>query len=124
MDKIIIGKVQVIAHEKGDLLKLATATSLGHPIAEAYVSHVNFGDFKGWKMHERQISNLYVLSGAVRFHFETGQKPTTYILEASNPSFIRIPTSVWFGFEGLDANGSQILNLSSIEHDPSESKSR
>ena len=33
---------------------------------------------------------------------------------------LTIPPMIWIGFEGLAPNGSMLLNIADIEHDPNE----
>jgi dTDP-4-dehydrorhamnose 3,5-epimerase len=92
---------------------------------EAYFSWVNPETVKAWKLHSRMTMNLLVPFGKVRFVFiELVRGSVVNFIEIeigeANYSRITVPPGVWFGFQGRDEKPSLVLNLSNIEHDPSE----
>ena len=92
---------------------------------EAYFSWIGGGKVKAWKRHNRMILNLVVPVGNVRFVFcnEGSTASTEYQVEtigADRAMRITVPPGIWFGFQGLQAEQSLILNIANIEHDPNE----
>lgn len=108
----------------GDVLHAMKQSDSGFSgFGEAYFSWVNPGVAKAWKRHLRMTMNLLVPVGSVRFVFWDGL-PGSYREEVvgleSRYVRLTIPPGLWFGFQGLSAAPSLVLNLASIEHDPLE----
>lgn len=94
---------------------------------EAYFSSVGYAQVKAWKRHRRMVCNLVVPVGGVRLKLlDERSESLTFghwlelCLGAENYQRLTIPPGLWFGFEGLDQGLNLVLNLASIEHDPSE----
>ncbi len=94
---------------------------------EAYFTSVEQGVVKGWKRHNRMVLNLIVPCGCIqvsvfretaglREHFILGPDPKSY-------GRLTIPPGVWVAFGGIGSGMNLMLNIASIEHDPSESDS-
>lgn len=88
---------------------------------EAYFSIVEHGVVKAWKKHNRQVSNLIVPVGRVRFVI-MDEFNQSKVIDLSQDNYCRltIPPGLWFGFMGVDQGVNLVLNVSSIEHDPEE----
>jgi len=89
---------------------------------EAYFSMVQAGAVKAWKLHQRMTLNLVVPVGEVRFVFlaEDGKAQRKETIGATNYARLTVPPGIWFGFQGLAAPFSLILNVADIPHDPGE----
>jgi dTDP-4-dehydrorhamnose 3,5-epimerase len=124
-----------IPGEKGAVwhgLKKSDAGFAG--FGEAYFSVVGCGAVKGWKKHTRMTMNLIVVAGAIRFVLgddrdpSAGSVPTTsFLLTAhSDEGYARltVPPGYWMAFQGIGPGDNMLLNVASIEHDPTEAESR
>lgn len=88
---------------------------------EAYFSWVACDAVKAWKRHTRMTLNLVVPVGRVRFVFTDGAGAFT-VEEAGEDRYVRLTVApnVWFGFQGLRAPQSLVLNVADLPHDPME----
>jgi dTDP-4-dehydrorhamnose 3,5-epimerase len=93
---------------------------------EAYFSWVAAGAVKAWKCHTRMTMNLVVPVGHVRFVFCLDDSSAFRVEEIGEARYARItvPPGIWFGFQGLAAPQSLVLNVASIPHDPNEVERR
>ena len=125
LDQIRVTELRRIAVEGGDVLHAIKATEADFQgFGEAYFSMVNAGAIKAWKMHRRMTLNLVVPIGEVLFVFisadRSAQREIT--IGASNYARLTVPPGIWFGFQGLAAPWSMVLNVADIPHDPDESE--
>jgi dTDP-4-dehydrorhamnose 3,5-epimerase len=110
----------------GDVMHAMKQSDAGYfGFGEAYFSWVAAGAVKGWKRHIRMAMNLVVPLGKVRFVFRSvrpAEGDEFRIEEIGVDRYVRItvPPGIWFGFQGLDAPQSLVLNIASISHDPDE----
>ena len=110
----------------GDVLhamKQSDAGCVG--FGEAYFSWVSVDSVKAWKRHLRMTMNVVVPVGQVRFVFRlvnTDESEEFRVEEIGMERYARItvPPGIWFGFQGLAAPQSLVLNIASITHDPNE----
>jgi len=112
-----------IPNPKGDVLHALKRSDAGFTdFGEAYFTHVNPGDIKGWKKHTRMQLNLIVPVGAVRFyvHDEAQRRTDIHELGPGNYGRLTVPPGLWVAFEGLGQPVNMLLNVASIEHDPQE----
>ena len=81
---------------------------------------------KAWKRHARMTMNLIVPLGRVRFVFHLDGGDAFRVEEIGMDRYARItvPAGIWFGFQGLAAPQSLVLNIASIPHDPNEVERR
>jgi len=88
---------------------------------ECYFSYIDKYFIKGWKKHNKMISNLIVPCGNVRFVFfdEKLNFVDDIILGESNYSRLTVYPNLWMAFKGLDKKNI-VLNVSNLEHDSSE----
>jgi dTDP-4-dehydrorhamnose 3,5-epimerase len=126
---VIVAPLRRILHEKGDVYHAMkkseeSFTSFG----EAYFSSVHFNDIKGWKKHTRMVLNLVVPVGSVRFVlFDDRNESITngqfFDLTVSADNYVRltVPAGIWVAFQGVGKDLNLLLNIASIEHDPTES---
>jgi dTDP-4-dehydrorhamnose 3,5-epimerase len=107
----------------GDVLHAMKQGDVGYAgFGEAYFSWVFADVVKGWKRHTRMTMNLAVPVGQVRFVFRLDGSDEFRVEEIGIGRYMRItvPPGVWFGFQGLAAPQSLVLNIASIPHDPDE----
>ncbi len=125
-EKLIVTPLSRITVADGDVLHaLKSKDSTFSGFGEAYFSWIKPGKIKAWKMHSKMTMNLIVPVGNVRFVFtqnDANLKPKFEVIEIGekNYSRITIPPNIWFGFQNQTLSSSLVLNLSNIEHDPSE----
>jgi dTDP-4-dehydrorhamnose 3,5-epimerase len=123
LDEIRLTPLKRIAVAGGDVLHALKATDAGfRNFGEAYFSMVQPGAIKAWKMHRRMTLNLVVPIGTVRFAFaaEGGAPSREETIGDSNYARLTVPPGIWFGFQGIAAPFSLILNVADIAHDPDE----
>ena len=132
MDKIIEGVIltplKQIVNPKGDLYHALKKSDNGYKsFGEAYFSTVIKDEIKGWKKHTLMVLNLIVPIGAVEFIIyddridsSTKNQFFSLILSQENYQRLTVPAGVWMAFKGIGEDLNMLLNIASIEHDPSE----
>ena len=132
MDKIIEGVIltplKQIVNPKGDLYHALKKSDNGYKsFGEAYFSTVTKDEIKGWKKHTVMVLNLIVPIGAVEFIIyddridsSTKNQFFSLILSQENYQRLTVPAGVWMAFKGIGEDLNMLLNIASIEHDPSE----
>jgi dTDP-4-dehydrorhamnose 3,5-epimerase len=122
MDGIILTPLKQITHPKGDVFHAMKASDKGFfGFGEAYFSSINKGEVKGWKKHAKMTLNLVVITGEVEFVIYDGNNFSNYKLSKDNYQRLTVSPNLWLAFRGLCIENI-LLNLASIEHDPSESE--
>jgi dTDP-4-dehydrorhamnose 3,5-epimerase len=88
---------------------------------EAYFSQIEKDAVKAWKRHLRMTLNLVVPVGAVQFVFidDEGRKREE-VVGLHRYVRLTVPPGLWFGFRGLAAPYSLLMNIADIAHDPDE----
>ena len=110
----------------GNVLHAMKETDPGFSgFGEAYFSWVAQGKVKAWKRHSRMTLNIIVPVGQVRFVFCSSDPESSHEYRVENIGVdaykrITVPPGIWFGFQGLGAPQSLVLNIASIPHDPNE----
>lgn len=93
---------------------------------EAYFSSVNPGAVNGWRRHGRMTLNLVVVLGEVRFVAcdGAGEQRARHLTPDRGDAYGRltVPPGLWLAFGGVGAGPNLLLNLASIEHDPTEAE--
>jgi dTDP-4-dehydrorhamnose 3,5-epimerase len=128
MGKMTLGEVIVtplarIATAGGDVLHAMKQSDAGYAgFGEAYFSWVAAGSVKAWKRHTRMTMNVIVPVGNVRFVFRLDGTDEFRVEAIGVDRYARItvPPGIWFGFQGLEAPQSLVLNIANISHDPNE----
>ena len=129
IEGVVITPLSVIETKGGDVLHgLKQGEKDYAGFGEAYFSMIEYGVIKGWKRHKEMILNLVVPLGSVRFIlYEDRTESLSYnefqeivISRTENYCRLTIPPMVWMAFQGLDKNGSILLNIASIEHSSEE----
>jgi dTDP-4-dehydrorhamnose 3,5-epimerase len=115
-----------IATPGGDVMHAMKQSDAGFAgFGEAYFSWVAAGAVKAWKRHTRMTMNLVVPLGQVRFVFRAvspqgGEEFRSETIGDGRYARITLPPGIWFGFQGMGATPSLVLNMASISHDPTE----
>jgi dTDP-4-dehydrorhamnose 3,5-epimerase len=119
---ILISPVKTISVLGGDVFHAIKSTDPGfNGFSEAYFSHINFSEIKGWKRHMSMTLNLVVPIGSVKFFFidEFGDR-LEKVSGRNDYLRLTIPPKIWFAFKGLHHPFSLIMNVADIAHDPYE----
>lgn len=122
MDGVIITPLKQIYNPKGNVSHAMKKSDLGFDgFGEAYFSTIHKNDIKGWKKHTRMTLNLVVPIGEIEFivHDEDKNEFLTVKLSQNNYQRLTVKPNLWMAFKGL-GDYNLLLNLASIEHDPSE----
>jgi dTDP-4-dehydrorhamnose 3,5-epimerase len=126
VDQIVVTSLKRVPVIGGDVLHAMKRTDPGFvDFGEVYFSQVEIGAVKAWKRHLRMTLNFVVPVGAVQFVFiddsgsirEEVVGPNRYVR-------LTIAPGIWFGFKGLAAPYSLLLNVADIPHDPFEIERR
>jgi len=123
LNDIFITPLARIATAGGDVLHAMKQSEAGFAgFGEAYFSWVSAGAVKAWKQHTRMTMNVIVPVGQVKFVFCLDGTDAFRVEEIGVDRYARItvPPGIWFGFQGLAAPQSLVLNIANIPHDPNE----
>jgi dTDP-4-dehydrorhamnose 3,5-epimerase len=122
VNDVRVTSLQRIPLAGGDVLHGMKSSDPGYVgFGEAYFSIIESGAIKAWKRHMRMTLNLIVPIGSVRFVFIDEHGNTIEKLAgADNYVRLTVPPRIWFGFEGLVAPYSMLMNVADITHDPAE----
>ena len=121
MDRIILTPLKQIFHPKGDIYHAMKKSDAGFfGFGEAYFSTVLAGEIKGWKKHTAMTLNLVVPAGEIEFVVYDGKEFRVISLSQNNYQRLTIPPEYWVAFKGIGEETNLLLNLASIEHNPSE----
>ena len=123
---MLITPLDVIHTPGGNVMHAMKESSAGYlGFGEVYFSKVDKGIIKAWKRHKKMTLNLVVPVGKIRFVLYDNRKLTNgrfqeVIISKENYCRLTIPPMVWLGFQGLSDDGSMLLNIANIEHNPGE----
>ena len=123
MDNVILTSLREIKSEHGNIYHAMKKSDKGfRDFGEAYFSAVNQNTVKGWKKHLKMTLNLIVPVGKIQFviYSEKSKEFSSYILSKSNYHRLTIGPNLWVAFKGIEKD-NLLLNIASLEHDPSES---
>lgn len=123
LSDILVTPLARVAVAGGDVLHAMKCTDTGYAgFGEAYFSSVSMGAVKAWKLHTQMTMNIIVPVGKVRFAFHLRGTDEFRVEELGADRYARltVPPGIWFGFQGISASNSMLLNIASIPHDPSE----
>lgn len=123
MDKIIVTPLKQIFHPKGDIYHAMKKSDDGFEgFGEAYFSTINKNEIKGWKKHTLMTLNLVVPIGEIEFVVYNEENKEFFSIKLSQNNYKRLTVkpNVWVAFRGIGEHNI-LLNLASIEHNPSES---
>ena len=123
---VLITKLDVIDTPGGNVMHAMKESSTGYAgFGEAYFSQVEKGAIKAWKCHQKMTLNLVVPVGEIRFVlFDDREVSNTQfqevIISKDNYCRLTVPPMIWMGFQGLSGDGSMLLNIANLEHNPNE----
>lgn len=121
---VIVTPLRKIPHPKGDILHGIKASEgpCFDGFGEAYFSTIHHNEMKGWKCHRRMTMNAIVPVGEVEFHIHSETLGMTHKIDIGPQNYNRltIPPGLWVAFKGVSQCLNLILNIASIEHDPTE----
>ena len=122
VNEIITTPLRRISVKGGDVLHAMKKSDHGFTgFGESYFSQVEHGIVKAWKRHLQMTLNLIVPIGKVRFVFMDNEESfREEILGDDNYARLTVPPGLWFGFQGLAAPKSLVINVANIQHDPIE----
>jgi dTDP-4-dehydrorhamnose 3,5-epimerase len=126
MNELIITPLDIIKVNKGDVMHAMKSDDPGFSgFGEAYFSVVSYNAIKAWKRHHVMTLNQVVPVGKIRFVLFDDRKASNtqfqeVIISKDNYCRLTVPPMVWIGFEGLSDNGSMLLNIADIQHNPHE----
>lgn len=128
LKKVKIYKSKKIYNINGNLSKLLSKKSLSYKnFGELYLTNIKYKSIKGWKYHKKMISNIFLISGKVKFVIVEKKNNkiifVEHILSSENKNHIYIPNKTYFAFTGLSKTESTLINFASIVHDKKESLS-
>jgi len=122
LDGVILTPLKQIHNPKGDIFHAMKKSDEGFDgFGEAYFSTINLDDIKGWKKHTKMTLNVVVPFGEIEFVLYDEKKREFLNVKLSQKNYQRltVKAGLWMAFRGLEKS-SMLLNLASIEHDPSE----
>ena len=123
LNEVVVTPLARIATAGGDVLHAMKQSDAGYAgFGEAYFSWVDAGAVKAWKRHTRMTMNVIVPVGNVRFVFRLDGTDEFQVEEIGVDRYARItvPPGILFGFKGLAAPQSLVLNIANIPHDSNE----
>lgn len=129
MDGVVLTPLKQIQNPKGDIFHaLKKSDDEFNGFGEAYFSTVSKEEIKGWKKHTQMILNLIVPIGEIEFVLFDDRTGSTSFneffrakLSQNNYQRLTVPSGIWMSFRGAGEDVNLLLNIASIEHDPSES---
>ena len=122
VDQILVTPLERIPLKGGDVLHAMKCTDPGFvDFGEAYFSLIDIDAIKAWKRHLRMTLNIMVPLGAVQFVFINDQGVMREeVIGLDRYIRLTIPPGIWFGFRGLVAPFSLLMNIADFPHDPAE----
>mgnify|MGYP001348373397 FL=1 len=121
----ILKNSKLIINKKGNLKKLLNKKSIFYKsFGELYSTSIKHNMIKGWKLHKSMVSNIFLISGKVKFVFVIANKKNIvfeeFSLDEKRKNHIFIPSNIFYGFKGLSKSTSIMINLSSTLHSDKE----
>lgn len=123
---VVITNLDVIDTPGGNVMHVIKENSNGFMgFGEAYFSWIDKDAIKAWKRHKTMTLNLVVPVGEIKFVlFDDRNKSMMrfqeVVLSLENYRRLTVPPMIWIGFKGLLSEGSMLLNIANIRHDPEE----
>ena len=119
-----------IKNPKGDVYHALKSTEESFSeFGEAYFSTVICNEVKGWKKHKKMLMNLVVPVGSVRFVLFDERADSCsrgvfseVTLSPDNYCRLTVPPGIWMAFQGKAEDLNLVLNIASIEHEPTEAE--
>jgi hypothetical protein len=118
------GMTDLVFNPKGNVVKIAD--NLKYPellSGEVYVSEVNNGEIKAWRLHKKLRVLLVLASGCVEIQiYDRTQMAVNkrYFLKERFKDSIYIEPGIWYGFKGANIGKSELLVICEGVHDEEE----
>jgi len=124
IDGVLVKPCKRVVNEKGFLQEVLRADEGTLPeLGQTYFTQTRTGIIKAWYRHHRQIDTQFVVGGQMRLalYDDRATSPTRgqtneFVIEASQPLLIRIPTGVWHGFKA-EQSDLLLLHINSAAFD-------
>ncbi len=126
INDVLITPLNIIDTTGGNVMHAMKEIDVGFSgFGEAYFSEVELKSIKAWKRHRGMTLNLIVPVGKIRFVLFDDRKESDnqfqeIVISRNNYCRLTVPPMIWMGFQGLSSNGSMLLNIANIVHDPEE----
>lgn len=128
IEGLILTPLKQIYHPKGDIYHGMKQSDCGFSgFGEAYFSTIQKAEIKGWKKHTKMVLNLIVPLGEIEFIIYDDREGSStfnefFSIKLSQKNYMRlsVPVGVWMAFRGISSDTNMLLNIASIEHDPTE----
>lgn len=123
MERPFITSLRKISNPKGDVFHALKKSEKSFvAFGEAYLTNILPSETKGWKQHLQMTLNLVVVKGDVRFYTlaADGQNVGNFEIGESNYCRLTVPPKHWVAFRNIGTETALVLNVASLEHDPSE----
>ena len=126
INDVLITPLNIIDTTGGNVMHAMKEIDVGFSgFGEAYFSEVELKSIKAWKRHRDMTLNLIVPVGKIRFVLFDDRKESDnqfqeIVISRNNYCRLTVPPMIWMGFQGLSSNGSMLLNIANIVHDPEE----
>lgn len=130
MPRAVLTPLRLIPTPGGDVrhaMKVSDAGFVG--FGEAYFSTVQEGAVKGWKRHREMTLNVIVPCGEIRFLVideRSGEREAFHLTPDRSQCYARLTVEpgLWMAFGGVGQGLNLLLNIASIQHDPTEAETR
>jgi hypothetical protein len=109
-----VKKYKILKNKQGNIYKLLVIKS-SILKSEVYISEVKSGYQKGWNLHKKFKSTIFLIDGSVQFQIcknFMNSKIYKINLELNGNNKIEIPKNTWFAFKSINEKKSaKILNF-------------
>ena len=122
-NEIKISKLFSTSNDLGSIFRIMRRSDkIFSGFGEVYITTIRAKQFKGWKKHKKNTTNLAVPFGEIKILVkdEIKNKEKSYVLSPLNYQLITIPPGYWFGMQNIANHESIIVNFSNYEHNPDE----
>ena len=120
LSSVAVNKTLRIQSKSGDVIRVIRNDDPNYvDFGEAYFSWVYPNIIKAWKKQKKQMMNLFVPVGSVRFILidEEGKSMKVDLTEVDD-FLLTIPPGIWYGFKCVSKTKSLVLNVADSIHDP------
>ena len=109
-----IKRLENLRSPKFDILKIYSKDNkFYNGFGEIYLSKIKKNIFKGYHCNLNSFSNLFVLSGNIKFYIKLKKKTKEIILNDKSKKLLIIEKNTQYGFKGL--KDSCIINISTVQ---------
>ncbi len=129
IDGVLVTPLKIISDERGAVMHvLRSDAPYFVKFGEAYVSVINPGVVKGWKLHAESASNMAVPVGRVKFVLVDTREgsPTKGLMQevALGPGeeycLLTVPSGVAYAWKNLADAPAYVINCATEPHRPGE----